>query len=216
MNRFISKLKDLHRILFGDSLYVPLLILFTFWTGLGPPSAMILALNSNSFNELEHLLLLLSFAFVLPISLIQLMFMEEVFPKTNREILKELLLPILLVLFQSLITDISFLTGFIMINLSDLSSRLLGHISALVMEPSYNKKVKRNLHEHLSLITLYIPMLIPVFIFGEHLVSIYKEAALGTTSILFWILVLSFLLPMFLNSKTWYHTFKSSMHGSSN
>ncbi len=103
-----------------------------------------------------------------------------------------------------------------MINLSDLSSRLLGHISALVMEPLYNKKVKRNLHEHLSLITLYIPMLIPVFIFGGHLISTYKEAALGITNILFWILALSFLLPMFLNAKTWYHTFKSSMHGSSN
>lgn len=208
MKSLIIKLKKLKTILFGDSLYVPLLILFMFWTGLGPPSAMLLALNSKTFSELEHMLLLMSFSFVLPISLIQLMFMEKVFPKKNREILKEIFMPVLLVLLQSLLTEISFFTAFIMINLSTLSSRLLGHMAALIMEPFYNKKLDRNLHEHLSLASLYVPMLVPVVVFSIHIMEDYSTNTPGTSSWQFSVLIISFMTSILLNARSWYYTFK--------
>lgn len=147
--------------------YKVLALFAYFWLGLVPPFASIVALSSNEFDGLEKLALAISFPIAFPLSLAQLSNFEEEFPRTSLGVLKLILLPVILILLQAYLLKLSFLSGFLILNIFLLGSRLFAQIFS-----SSQEFIKEKNWKDLASISLLFPLMaMPLGVYFYHSIN---------------------------------------------
>lgn len=184
--------------------YKVLALFAYFWLGLVPPFALILALTSNEFDGLEKLALAISFPFAFPLSLAQLSSFEEEFPRTSLGVLKLIFLPIILVFIQAYLLDLSFMSGFLILNLFLLGTRLFAHI--LFSAQGFIKE--KNWKDLSVSIFIYFLMLLPISVYIFHSIGQVANAFKPDT-FLFYVFVIGIFIVVQNSVRIYYRAFRN-------
>lgn len=175
-----------------------------FWIGLVPPFSLILALTSSEFNGLEQLPLALSFPFAFPLSLAQLSSFEEEFPRTRWGVLQLIFLPIVLVFIQAVLFKLSFFSGFLLLNLFLIGTRLVAHI----LHSAHEFIIQKNWKDLLICTFAYLLMLMPIGVYISHSIE-QVISVFPPNHVVFYMLLLGIFLMIQSSVKTYYRAFKT-------